>query len=342
MRRICVSLLMLPGMFALIGEPAHAGVVDELAEQLKGAWSRTEYRDRPSGPDPSQEFIMTIEPQRGGKTGSMKITHQGQTYNCTYRLSETQTNSGPQPQITVEGRNPFHRNNITFTATLADDGSLTFESALTSFRGRMFTMLHVFKRHIAQDHIKTLAEALGEKRVVAWIDPLGKGLKGTSKTRTSSVLIAKNADQGQLKIRLEGGLYQVDRNGGENANVLIWLAPAQEATVMHTPESSGQTPPAVEPLAARIQVLVGRLGSKPARLQFNPHNPPVIAAPELTQQARVSLVEFLTQSGHKLPSGNAQGLLDAELHTALASEGTVAQSNDVQRAYIDWYRAQSR
>ena len=314
---------------------------EDANEALKGAWSRTQYRDTPGDPDPSLPFIMVIEPT-GKDTGSLKITmeNEGKSFDCTYRLTEVATNEGTQPRITIEGRNPFYRNNITFGVTFNDDGTMQFESDLTSFRGKPFTRLHIFERHVIKEREESVAETIGKKLGSAWIDPLGHNVGKVNKLRTSGLLLARNADQKAFKVRFEPSLFWISGQDPDKHDVLIWVSPAEE-NVVFTPESSGQTPPKVDPVAARVQVLVGHMGSKPAQLFFDPHNPPVLTAPDLSHAACIKLVEFLTARGYALPSGNAQDLLDPKLHEALASEGTVPESSPIQRAFIDWYRAQN-
>jgi hypothetical protein len=313
-----------------------------LAEQLGGVWQRTEFRERPGDPEKSWPFEMTIKPESDGRYGTIYFNVEGKQYTCGYDVTESNDASGAEHQILLSGQVPFSGKVDTYQLWFDADGTLRLESKLVSTRGKMFTHLHRFKRVStdttgAKDLKLTLAEAIGQQVISAWIEPVARDKGSRSKVRTSSLLIARKYDNpGQLSVQFKPGLYSLPGKH-DGRETLIWLAPAGKRELAFQPKPSDNSPPSTRPIPVRIQVLSGKISSKPTQLTMNTAKPPVLTTPEISDQQRINVLKFLQDRGHELPSGNAQELLDPTFHTAIETESS---SSPLRDAYREWLKQQ--
>lgn len=145
MRELCSTRLIVL-MFLLFVVPASTSLAQDLASQLAGQWQRTEYRDNPGDPDPSYDFEMSIKPKGRGNSGQISFVVSGKSYNCSYEISDIQTTTGAALSITISGSSPFSPTRAEYRLSWESSNDLLFESGLISFRGKMYTALHRFKR----------------------------------------------------------------------------------------------------------------------------------------------------------------------------------------------------
>lgn len=319
-----------------------AQAAGNLAKQLGGVWQRTEFRERPGDPEKSWPFEMTIKPENDGRTGTILFNVEGKSYTGGYDITESSDTSGATHQVQFNGQHPFSGKVDKYQVWFDADNTLRLESKLVSTRGKMFTHLHRFKRVStdttgAKDLKLTLADAIGQKVISAWIEPIGRDPGSRSKVRTSSLLVARTDENpGKLAIEFKPGLYALPgkRNSQET---LIWLAPAGKREFTFQPKLSDDFPPSTRPLAVRIQVLSGRISSNLTQLSMNTAKPPVLSAPKINDQQRINVLKFLQDRGHELPSGNAQELLDPAFHHAIEAESS---SSPLHNAYREWLKQQ--